>query len=144
MCTLYQSVGTNLLYCLVVDLMCLSLHIGIGHKCRHHLLVAILGKLQLKRLQRVVFCIECSSHLQFIINKEVYILLHALPVDNTLRIVLIERIFKLRTRNGVAVDHHNHRIVSLRTHCATGQQSGNKQFQFHISIREIQFIRCFY
>ena len=90
-----KSIGTNLLHRLVVDFVCFGFHVLVGDEHRHHLLVAVHGELLLVGRKRVVFGIKGSKDLQFVVDEQVDILFHALLVDDTFRIVLVERVFKL-------------------------------------------------
>ena len=91
---LYQSVGAYALHCLVIDFLCLGLHVIVGDHQRAYLLVAILCKLVLERLERVIFRIDGCADLQLVVNEEVDIFLDGLLVDAPLGIVLIVGIFK--------------------------------------------------
>ena len=110
---LNESVRANTLHGLVVDSVGLALHIFISNHGRQQLLITILCKLSLERTQRVVLGIECGFHLQFVVDKQLYIVLHALFIDYTVRIILIVRILKFRPMDWISVDSHYHRIVGL-------------------------------
>ena len=129
---LNQAVGTDALHRLVIYLMRLGLHIGVGHHQRQHLLVTILCKLVLERLQRVVPCLQGCHHLQFIVDEQIYILLDRLLVDYALRVVLIVGILKLRTEYRRTVHRHDHGIGSCLRHCGHPHEQGSrKHFQSH-------------
>ena len=86
---LHQSVRTNLLDCVVIDVVSLLHHIVIGHHGWQYLLVTILSKLILERSERVIFSIEGSSHLQFVIDEEIDIFVDGFLVDDTFGIIFI-------------------------------------------------------
>ena len=108
-----QSARTYLLHHLVVVTLCLFLHVSIGDERWTDLLVTIGTELLLERAQCIELRIKGSLHLQLIVDKEVNILLHGLLVNDTFRIVLIVRIFKLRTTDRLSVDYHDRRVVGL-------------------------------
>ena len=81
--------------CAGVYTSCFSLNIIIIDDHWPYLLVAVHGELLLVGRKRLVFGIKGSKDLQFVVDEQVNILFHALLVDDTFRIVLVERIFKL-------------------------------------------------
>ena len=105
--------------CLLVNLLSLSLHVGIVDEHRTDLLVAISSKLLLERRHRIQMCLFGSLHLQLIVDEQVEILLHILLVDHALGIVLVERILKFRSRHRLSIDNHNRGVVLRR--CAANE-----------------------
>ena len=97
----------------VVDAAGLGFHVVIGDERRAHLLVAIGGELLAERLHRVHLRVECSLHLQLIVNEEVYVFLHGFLVDDTLGIVLIVAVLKLRAQHRCVGHLHNYRVLRL-------------------------------
>ena len=113
-CRLDESVGTNALHRLVVDLAGLGLHVLVGDEHGQHLLVAVLGKLLLVAAERVVAGVEGGKDLQLIVDEQVDVFFDALLVDDAFRVVLVVGVFKLRAWHGLAVDHHDDRVVLHR------------------------------
>ena len=85
--------------------------------------------------------IECSLHFQFIVDEEIYILLHALSVYNVFVVILIIRVFKFRPSHGFTVHGHYRRVVLSQSRTAT-PQCGGQQYSsyslhsFHIPIQD--------
>ncbi len=112
---------------LIVYPTSLTFHIGIRNHRRAYLLVAVGGKLFLKRGQRIQTCCKGGLHFQFVVYKELHILLHSLLVYHTLRIVLIVRVFKLRPRHGLPV-HCQQRRVALGECVAAIHEHGSHPY----------------
>ena len=108
-----ESVGADALHGLIVNLVGLGLHVGIGDEHGQHLLVAILCKLLLIGAERVVVRVEGGTHLQLVVDEEVDVFINRFLVDDSLRVVLVVGILKLRAQDGLPVHHHDDRVVGL-------------------------------
>ena len=113
----------------------LFFHIVIGNERRCDLLVTIGAEFLLVGSRRIQLCIQSGLHLQFVIDKEIDVLVHGLLVNHTLRIILVVRILKLRARNRLSCHSHDNRVVCLRKSHAPGQEHGQYcQMLFHLII----------
>ncbi|EJW95630.1 membrane protein [gut metagenome] len=131
----HTSCRVDALLCLLVDLVSLSLHVGVVDYRRANLLVAVVEKLALVGRHGVHFRVEGSLHLQLVVDEKVYILIYRLLVDHPFGVVFIIGIFKLGAADRLAVDGHNRRVVralGLRHHRASQQTGREKRLQFHV------------
>ena len=110
MCRTYQALGANHCLSTIVHLTCFGQHIGIGNHCGTYLLVAIHLVFLTERRECIEFSIESSCHLQFVVNKQGDILINRQFINHPFAVVLVERVFKLRTWHGDTVDSHHCRI----------------------------------
>ena len=114
--SLDETSRTNLIHRTVIDTVSFRHHISIGNKRRLHLLVTVLSKLLLEGAERIVLRVHGSADLQLIVDEQVHILKNIFLVDDTLRVVLIIAVLKLRAQHRLTVDGHNHGIIGLCHH----------------------------
>ena len=123
----HTTIAIDALLCLGIYLMSLSLNISIGNHSRTYLLIAITSKLIEEWLQCIQMFFLGSLNLKLIINKKVNIFSYRLFVYHALWIILIERIFKFRTTNGLTINLHYYRVVRLcKSYIAYKEQSSKE------------------
>ena len=135
-----ESVRTNLLDGVVVDVMGLLQHVGIGDHGGEYLLVTVLCELLLEGGERVITCLKGSGNLQLIIDEEVNVLVNGLLVDDAFGVVLVVAVLELGAEYGLAVDGHDNRVVLLRhsrskqgRNGGYGEESRDEDILFHLN-----------
>ena len=118
----------------VVVVLTLLLDNHIRHKHGTNLQITVVAEFLLESRSGVHLCVQCCTHLHLIDGEQVSILAHALLVHYSIRIVLIEVIFKFTTGDRFSCNGHHNWVRSLlgrHEGCRKAQGTGCQYFLKH-------------